>query len=561
MGITLNIVVLFGLILAVGILVDGGIVVVEYAERLISRGEAPPQAYVAAAHRMFWPVVNGTLAILSAFLPFLFWNSVVGRFMSFLPLTLFLVLGVSLLVVLFLTPALGATLSRGRPTAAAAPEPAAVAAPSPFMHGYTVVVAAMVRHPTRVTVATLGILIVIFAGFAAHSHRVEFFVEEDPEYLEIIVREPGNLSPEAQMALTASIADRFAGIAGIRSLFVRAGVVTGAGAPRDAIGRISIDFDEFDRRRELGLRGADIEAAVRNRLRNTPGLQVEVRSPQSGLPLGKDIQIELLGHDPVTIDHAADKVLAHLRQDAGLIVVEDGRAVPGMEWNLDLDRTAAGRAGVDVLTLGRTVQFLTGGVLVGRYRPDDSDDEIDIRVRFSEAFRRTDAVAGLRVATSTGLAPASGFVRLVASKQVTTIARRDGQRLLLLQANARPGTSPNDKVATLRAWLPTAGLDPGVRWRFAGADKQSREAIVFFLLAMLATLTMMSVILLMQFNSFYGVLVTLSAVAMSIGGVLLGIQLNLLGAFDYISVVFVGTGAVALAGVVVGHNIVLVDTF
>ena len=111
-GVTLNQMVMFGMVLAVGILVDGGIVVVEYADRKMAEGMPKEQAFAAAGKRMFWPVVNGTLTTLCAFLPFLFWNSITGKFMSFLPLTLFFVLGASIFVALIFTPALGSIFGR-----------------------------------------------------------------------------------------------------------------------------------------------------------------------------------------------------------------------------------------------------------------------------------------------------------------------------------------------------------------------------------------------------------------------------------------------------------------
>jgi multidrug efflux pump len=157
--------------------------------------------------------------------------------------------------------------------------------------------------------------------------------------------------------------------------------------------------------------------------------------------------------------------------------------------------------------------------------------------------------------------PASYFIKRVPAQQVTQIQRREGQRLVIVQANTAKGVATNQKVAELRPWLAKNLTDPEVRWKFAGADEESQAAAKFFGIAMAVSLFLMGVILLWQFNSFYGVLVTLSAVALSTVGVLLGVQVNIAHTFDYVSVIMMGTGIVALAGVVVGHNIVLVDTF
>jgi multidrug efflux pump len=200
-------------------------------------------------------------------------------------------------------------------------------------------------------------------------------------------------------------------------------------------------------------------------------------------------------------------------------------------------------------------------VLAGRFRPDDSQNEIDIRLRFPAEARTVAAFDQLKITTPLGPVPASYFVKRLPAQQVTQIQRRDGQRLVIIQGNTIRGVAANQKIAQLRPWLETAPIDPDVHWKFTGADEQGQDAAQFFMVAMAVSLFLMGVILLWQFNSFYGVLVTLSAVALSTAGVLLGIQVNLLHTFDYISVIMLGTGVVALAGVVVGHNIVLVDTF
>jgi multidrug efflux pump len=156
--------------------------------------------------------------------------------------------------------------------------------------------------------------------------------------------------------------------------------------------------------------------------------------------------------------------------------------------------------------------------------------------------------------------PASYFVERVAAPQVTSINRRDGQRVIMVQGNVREGVAANQLIASMKPRLEQA-IDPSVRWKFGGADEETQKAQTFFMTALAVALFMMSMILLWQFNSFWGVFCTLFAVVLSTVGVLLGIQINLFGTFDYISVLFAGTGVVALAGVIVGHNIVLVDTY
>ena len=570
-GITLNQMVMFGLVLAVGILVDGGIVVVEYADRKMAEGMPKEQAFAAAGKRMFWPVVNGTLTTLCAFLPFMFWNSISGKFMSFLPLTLFFVLGASIFVALIFTPAVGSIF--GRATAVDAEHLAEIEKSEHgdpremkgFMGWYARTLSYLGRHPGRTGLATLAIIVVIGAWFALTPHRTEFFIDQDPEQVIVYVKARGNLSPEAEDSLMKQVEARLIGVKGVESIYVRSGGITTNGGPtsppNDTVGRIEVQFQQYEARKALGLSGKDISQAIRDRVANLPGMQVEVREPEGGTPIGKSVQVQLTGHDPAALDKAADLIKAKLAADPQLLDLEDNRTSPGIEYNLTVDRVAAGRYGVDVLAVGQAIQFMTDGVLVGRFRPSDVQDELDIRVRFPIDSRTVAAFDQLKITTPSGPVPASYFIKRTPGQQVTQIQRREGQRFVLLQANAIKGVAANLKVSQIKAFVAKANLDPEVHVRFTGADEEGQNATNFFAIAMAISLFLMFVILLWQFNSFYGVLVTLSAVILSTVGVLLGVEVNLLHTFDYISVIMLGTGVVALFGVVVGHNIVLVDTF
>ncbi|MEP6966485.1 MAG: efflux RND transporter permease subunit [Pseudomonadota bacterium] len=572
LGITLNQMVMFGLVLAVGILVDGGIVVVEYADRKMAEGMDKSGAFAAAGKRMFWPVVNGTLTTLSAFVPFMFWNSIAGKFMSFLPLTLFFVLGASIFVALIVTPALGSLAGRKQGVDLkhlAEIEKSEHGDPRSmkgFMGWYARALDRAGRHPWIVTGAAMATVAVIVGLFAVQPHRVLFFLDQDPDEATVYVKARGNLSVQAQDALVAKVEGRLAGIKGVKSVYTRSGTRTGAGGfgnsspPNDAIGRIQMEFVDFKAEKALHLTGRDIVEIVRKRLGETPGVLTELRLPQGGPPVGKDVQVELRGRDPEALGKAADLVRAKLAADPQIIELEDTRTSPGIEWNFSVDRIAAGRYGVDVETVGQAIQFVTDGVLAGKFRPVDAQDELDIRVRFPPEARNIAAFDRLKITTPQGPVPVSYFVKMTPAQQVTSIVRRDSKRLVVVQANVK-GVAANQKIAQLKPWLQTAPIDASVRWKFRGADEETQNAGVFFIVAMVVTLFLMATILLWQFNSFYGVFVTLSAVVLSTVGVLLGADLNIAHTFDYISMIMMGTGIVALAGVIVGHNIVLVDTY
>ncbi len=573
-GLTVNFMVMFAMVLAVGLLVDGAIVVVEYADRKLAEGETRKQAYASAGKRMFWPIVSSTGTTLAAFVPFLFWNSIPGQYMAFLPLTLIFVLSSALVMALIFLPTLGSVFGRKGGTVDANSAVARLNAQEdsdpadlPGLTGiYARTIARLVKRPAMVSLGALIIVVgVVFSfGATASNMRTEFFLDAEPEQLYVFVRARGNLSPTEQYELALEAETRLQDIEGIKGYYTVAGTPPGrspfdgvGAAPADTVARIFVEFEPFGQRPN----GRLIEREIREAMVGIPGVIIEVRPFQQGPPVGKDIQVELRSNDATALEAATRLVRGFIDQMDGATDIDDTLPLPGVEWRLDVDREEAGRYGADVTQLGAAVQLVTTGTLVGRYRPDDAEEEVDIRVRFPAADRDISRLDDLRVNTSTGAVPISNFVTREARQRIDSISRRDGKRVLIVRANADEGYAGNLLLTELRDWI-DAGIADGtfprsVEINYLGADEENAEAGAFFGSAMLASLFMMAVILLWQFNNFWHVVLTLQAVVLSVVGVLLGVMLT----FPYISILFLGTGVVTLAGIVVNNNIVLIDTF
>ncbi len=564
-GMSINFMVLFGMVLSVGMLVDGAIVIVEYADRKMAEGLDRVESYKLAGQRMFWPVVSSTATTLAAFVPFLFWDSMAGKYMSFLPKTLILVLLASLSMALLFLPAIGSLIGK-RPNDAdddigkvSAGAGAPTALPG-FTGVYARLIARLVKHPIMVSMTALFVVVSVFMWFGSTPHRSEFFLATEPEQIFVYVRARGNLSPREQDNLGDMVTDRIGGIDGISSIYMTTGTGRSLGGgnsppPEDTAVTLFVDFMPFGERRN----GHAIVSDIAESVKDVPGVITELRELQNGPPVGKDIQIEMTGVDASALDKTARMIRAHFNEMGSLRDIEDTLPLPGVEWQLDVDREQAGRFKVDISRVGAAVQLLTNGILVGRYRPDDSDDEIDIRLRFTPEARDIDQLDRLRVTTPLGAVPVSNFLTRKASQRVDKISRRDGRRVIEVRANAKEGYAANLLIEDVRNWLSDADLPANVDINFRGADEETANASSFFMGAMGAALFMMAVILLMQFNNVWHVFLTLQAVVLSITGVLIGIQLN--APLDYISVLMVGTGVVALAGIVVNNNIVLIDTY
>ena len=656
MGITISNIVMFGLILAVGMLVDGAIVVVEYADKRITEGEGPMRAYVEAAKRMFWPVVSSTATTLCAFLPMLFWPGVPGQFMGMLPVTLIFVLSASLIVALIYLPVVGGVsgrMGRGFDGAAAvlrarlpwilraalvpvciyamflgamqtvnpdylfgldaasmgamaalpgalmfllAAFAASVAMGAAKIHraakkvrsGYRrtnfgFLVKLMVANPIMPLVMIFGVFFFafsVFEYFGENNRGVEFFVESEPEQAIVYVKARGNLSlPEKDRILKEAEAIVLAH-PGVESVFAFAGAgglnqnTSGAEKPKDTIAQIQLETIPWENRRDRPeLDGNLIMKELIAALEELPGIQIEVLGIERGPASNKPVHLRLTGDNWPELLRVTQEMRNVFDQTEGLTLVEDTRPLPGIDWQIDVDVEKAGRYGADVATVGAMVQLVTRGILLDTMRVETSDEEIEIRVRLPEKDRVLSTLDGLKLRTREGLVPLSNFITRQPVQKLAEINRIDQKRYFDIKAGVLPGLSrsetdaagvekdilinANERIAFLTRYLEANPLPPGVSWEWTGDQEDEAESQAFLSKAFIAALALMFIILLAQFNSFFNSFIVLLAVVLSTVGVLIG-MLVMQQAF---SIIMTGTGIVALAGIVVNNNIVLIDTY
>ncbi len=657
LGMTVSNIVMFGLILAVGMLVDGAIVVVEYADKRIQNGEGPMRAYAASAKRMFWPIISSTATTLCAFLPMLFWPGIPGEFMGMLPVTLIFVLSASLVVALVYLPVVGGVagritralengskgLQRGLHwalrivlflvvgallagvimaflTIPAARLPLAAGIVLMFM-ALSLVGGSFKRSPrdaapragyrhnvfgwlTKMNVsnpitplltilAVGGFVFFTFGYFGQNNNGVEFFVEQEPERAIAYVRARGNLSLDEKDRLVREVEDVILGTDGVESIFAFAGSgglnqnTGGDSAPKDAIGQVQIELEPWGTRRD----GNVILDEINEKLAEIPGIRAEISEAAQGPASGKPVHLRLTGTDWDELLAASTTARMQFDGTDGLIDVDDTRPLPGIDWQIDVDVEAAGRYGADVAIVGGMVQLVTRGILLDTMRTETSDEEIDIRVRFPDEDRILATLDGLRVRTNDGLVPLSNFVTRQPVPKLAEINRYNSQRYFDVRANVADGlmtvtlaedgsvvdvvpaaeageyagdeyvvapVTPTERIEALTSWIETEAPFPAtVSWEWTGDQEEQAESQAFLMSAFAGALGLMFVILLAQFNSFYNAVVVLMAVVMSVAGALWGmIIMN-----QPFSIIMTGTGIVALAGIVVNNNIVLIDTY
>ncbi|MFK7830749.1 MAG: efflux RND transporter permease subunit [Congregibacter sp.] len=564
LGYTFNFMVMFGMLLGLGMLIDGAIVVTEYADRKMSEGLDHQEAYSEAVKRMFWPVTASTATTLAAFLPLIFWPGIPGQFMRYLPVTVFTVLSGSLLYALLFGPVLGSMF--GKPTkhtdATRADLEELDHGDPTRLRGATGVYARFLTRVCGHPLITMGIIVSLLAGifiaYGSFGRGMVFFNNADPQFVTLSVKGRGNFSAAQVDDLVREVEKEALQVPGIRAMNTNTILPGGNGmstsASNDRIGSLFIELlPESDRDRS----GFDIVRELRERTSNFAGIGVEVQAMEQGPPVGKPIQIEFRSKHRELLEPALIRVHDYMYTLPELVDMDDTRALPSIEWRMDVDRAQAALYGADVLAAGIALQLVTNGVKVAEYRPDGADDAVDIRARFPAQHRGINAMDTLKISTNSGLIPLSNFVRLEPSPGVDTFERIDGYPVERLRSAVVEGVLADTIVSDIQAWLETQSFDPRIDIQFRGANESQAESMAFVSVAFTLSLLLMFILLVTQFNSFYQSALILLAVIMSTAGVLLGLILT----GNPFSAILTGVGVVALAGIVVNNNIVLIDTY
>ncbi|MDG1352994.1 MAG: efflux RND transporter permease subunit [Sulfitobacter sp.] len=399
----------------------------------------------------------------------------------------------------------------------------------------------------------------------------------------------------------------------------------GSQAPKDLIGQIQIETIPWeDRALRPELDGDIVIAELTEQLSNIPGIKIEVLSLDRGPASGKPVHMRFKGDRFDDLVAATAMARDHFNTVPGLTLIEDTRPLPGIDWQIDVDVEKAGQYGADVLSVGAMVQLVTRGLLLDTMRVDTSDEEIEIRVRLPEEDRLLSTLDTLKVRTREGLIPLSNFITRTPVPKLAEISRIDQKRYMDVKADVTPGlmkivkatranedpeaaltlatlrpagqdadfttvegdsfkitdrtaaaqdmdlqqeydgqhlrlvpVNGNERIAEITKWVETADLPDSITYEWTGDQEDQAESQAFLSSAFTAALGLMFIILLAQFNSLYNSVLVLVAVVLSTTGVLIG----MLVMDQTFSIIMTGTGIVALAGIVVNNNIILIDTY
>ncbi|PIE56772.1 MAG: acriflavin resistance protein [Desulfobulbus propionicus] len=606
LDITLNMVVLFSLSLALGMLVDNAIVIIENCYRFMEQGASRVEAAMKATSEVAYPVIASTLTTLAAFSPMLFWPGVMGEFMRYLPLTLIVTLSSSLFVALVINPAFASLIMRVNEKVARKEPPgdkqrAGIEQPvqiSGWLLGsYHRIIRFALDKPFVLIGFAVGVLVLMVEGWLmviGLEKTVEFLPDVEPKAMYVNVEVPegadldyidqvmqrvelviagvapdqvvqGQISPEEYQRALAPKKHRSprsgleyegpSDLLNIENVYMRGVVSAGAAASfgdnkPNHIGIRFLDIQDRD-----GTTHASVKH-IRERTRSIPGGLVTVALQQEGPPTGAPINIEITGDRLEVLGAIAKKIRHTIEQYPHVKDVEDDYDAGTPTVRVHIDRQKAALFGLTTGAIGAALKIAYNGLNVSSYR--EGNDDYDITVQLAESNRRViDVLNELIIPTPSGVkVPLSTLATVEIAGAVGSINHIDTERVVTVKANVdETKITGADARAAAEKLLKDMQLPPGYKVKFTGEFEFQQEAQAFLTKAFMVALLLIFLILVAMFNSVGQPFLIMTSVLLSFGGAFLGLMLF----HQPFGIIMTGVGIISLAGVVVNNGIVLID--
>jgi len=552
LGYTLNMIVLFSLILALGMLVDNAIVIIENIYRHHHEGKPLLQAAKEASGEVSTAVFTSTLTTLFAFSPLILWPGVVGEFMRYLPITLIITLSSSLFVAFVFNPVITSSFMKKEKKAE-------------HLLGDKLLKWLIVHYESTLNWAlknkwkTVGMAVggyfIMFIIYGIFNHGVEFFPDLEPTQAWIKVEAPIGTRLETSDHIVKIIEDRIKNTPDMEHFVTEVGNVSeafsfggDAGTPHKS--QVTIDFTE---RHERGQNSFKTLEEVQDTLTGIPGARIDVTKPQEGPPTGNAVEIQIKGEDFRILEQLSEEIQKKIRNINGLTELRDNFEKGKPELRIRIDREKAALLGLNTAQIASTIRTAINGTEASQYRI--GQDEYDITVRFSQDFRKsyTDLL-NLTIFHEGTHIPLANFATVEFSAGLSNINHVDGDRVITITADAF-GRSSAEVLADVKERLKGLSLPEEYSLIYAGQNTEQQAASDFLGRAFMIALLLIFFVLVTEFNSITLPFVIMISVLLSFFGVFFGLLIT----FKPFGIIMTGIGIISLAGVVVNNAIVLID--
>jgi multidrug efflux pump subunit AcrB len=576
MGVTLNMVVLFSLVMALGMLVDDGIVVVENIFRHLQMGKNRWQASFDGTKEVAIPVFTATLTTVGAFAPIYFMPGIMGEFMKYLPLTIAITLTGSLFVAFVFNPVFASLTMNVSDMHKMEGNKGFF---ERFKAFYKKSLLQILNHPWILTVFCIGFIISGIMMYGQFGPGMVFFPNTEPEVASIEIEGP--LSQD--ITLTDSILkfperaalmipDTNGSISSI-SAIVGAGKSESfsGGQAESNKGYVDVVFADFQDRKVSSFTA--MTWMEKNLKQLTPGWKIRVVKQQDGPPTGKPIEYEIIGQDYAQLSWMADSLKKLVETIPGITNVGHDYDPARPEIRIDVDREQAKQLGFSTIDVASAVRGAIYGTEAAKYRV--GKEEYKIMVRLAPEVRED--INGLKqivINVEGNEAPLPSLALISQGANIASIRHVDGKRTVQVWGELAPGQKDESKPKAIAQQL-VKKITPPVGYSIVpgSANRDQEETQQFIMKAFLIALSLVFLIMVFQFNSLFQPFLILIGILISVGGVFWGLLIvNKFNAFINLitggaahfqdvtfSIMFSGIGITALAGVVAKNGIVLID--
>ncbi len=562
LGITLNFVVLFSLILALGMLVDNAIVIVENIYRHHTSERKPlNRAAMEGTAEVAWPVIASTATTVAAFLPLVFWPGIMGEFMGYLPKTVIITLSASLFVALVITPALGAMFIKRSKREQKIAKKGGGKEYGFIVRNYKRMLSFSLNYRLLFLFLFFSLLVMMIYAYSQSGLGVEMFPDTEPARIIAKVQAPEgtNIYQTNNFTLQAeSIIQKYGNIKHITTTVGNAG---------PNISEISLDMIDRELRKGAGAEGTDdgkiyfknsndtMEAMRKELSASIVGAEIKVDKEENGPPVGAPVNVEIHGDNYAIMADIADELKSKIQDIPGIVDLTDDYE-PGLpEIKIDIDKERAALLGLDAYTIGYIIKGSVNGVEVGKYH--EGEDEYDIIARLPEEQRRNiQNILRLRISGPQGQAiPLSNVATITTTSGLSAIKHIDERRVVSVSSNVAKSFNAQKVLAEVQAIADEMTLPAGYTFEYTGENEEMQESQAFMTKAFIIALLLISMVLVTQFDSILSPFIIMTSVILSLIGVFLGLIIT----ETPFGVIMTGMGVISLAGVVVNNAIVLID--
>lgn len=560
-GNTINFISLFSLILAIGILVDSGIVVVEAIHTRLMQSGSKKQAAVQAIKEYAWPLIAGTFTTVAVFVPLFFISGIVGKFIASIPFTVIFVLLASIFVALGLVPLLAMYVIRKEPSALEHKQEELNEKAKAWYETYLRGLLADPKRQNRFIGLMVGLFILSLLLPVFGLVKVVFFPGEDMEFVYIEVEKPlGSALTDTDLAVR-EVEELLYDDPRIESFVTEVGTgssFSGSASAGSAIANITVNLAE--KRDETS---SEFVASLRKELAQITTARITVSEPEGGPPSGAAVSMTFSGDDLAALATASEMGARILSDIPGTTNIETSMKDDGAEFVVRLDSAKAAELGVSPLAVADTLRSALYGTKATDIRTDTDDIEVRTKLDLNPDYRdpsetanaTIDAVRGLTVQGARGPVPLTSVATISYEPANAVIRHEDGTRIATLTSGAAVGANPIEIASTFNKKMEEVTLPEGVTIKVGGESEDVNKSFAEMGLALLAGAALMLAILVLEFNSFRHSLYLLSIIPLSLTGVFFGLMIT--GSpLSFPSML----GVIALAGVIINHAIILMDS-